>query len=144
MMQTRDTTHIHQCKHRWPKHAGPSICFELPSCGDWFSSLTANLYTITLSPMLTGHLMLRAAKCLCARTSRPLLLLVLCPHAWARNIKGQMGEKNSFPCASAFYRMWEGIHLFKIYKELFWDSFLTRQSVETTNSWDCSDGKSTR
>lgn len=128
MMQTRDTTHIHQYKHRWPKHARPSICFELPSCWDWSSSLTVNLYTIILSPVLTKHLMLWVAKCLCARTARPLLLLVLCPHVCTRNIKGQMGEKNSFPWASALqmepgsYGMFEGIYLLEIYKELFWSS----------------------
>ena len=97
MMQTRDATHIHLCKHRWPKHAGPSICFKLPSCSVRSSSLTVNLYTIISSPVLTRHLMLWVAKCLWARTARPLLLLVLCPHACTSNIKGQMGEKNSFP-----------------------------------------------
>ena len=90
-------THIHLCKHRWPKHAGPSICLKLPSCSIRSSSLTVNLYTIISSPVLTRHLMLWVAKCLWARTARPLLLLVLCPHACASNIKGQMGEKNYFP-----------------------------------------------
>lgn len=100
MLQTRETTHIHR-KHRWPRHARPSICFELPPCWDWSSSLTVNLYTIILSPILTRHLMLWVAKCLCARTLFPLLLLVLCPHVWAKNIKGQMGE-NKFPLVISF------------------------------------------
>ena len=90
-------THIHLCKHRWPKHAGPPICLKLPSRSIRSSSLTVNLYTIISSPVLTRHLMLWVAKCLWARTARPLLLLVLCPHACASNIKGQMGEKNCFP-----------------------------------------------
>lgn len=99
-IQTRDTTHIHQRKHRWPTHARPSICSELSSCWDWSSSLMVNLYAIIPAPLLTRHLVLWVAKCLCARTSRPLLLLVLYPHAWAKNIKGQMGEKNSCLWAS--------------------------------------------
>lgn len=128
MIQTSDTTHIHQRKHRWPTHARPSICFQLPSCWDWSSSLMVNLYAIISAPVLTRHLMLWVAKCLRARTSRPLLLLVPYPHAWAKNIKGQMGEKNSFLWASALQTepgscgMCEEICLFKIHKEPFWDS----------------------
>lgn len=100
VLQARDTTHIHQCKHRWPKHARPSICLELPSCWDWSSFLTVNLYTIILSPILTRHLMLWVAKCLCARTLSPLLLLVLCPHVWAKNLKAKW-VRTSFPGLSA-------------------------------------------
>lgn len=101
MLQTRETTHIHLYKHWWPRHARPSICFELKSCWDWPSNLTVNLYTITLSPILTRHLTLWVAKCSCARTLFPVLLLVLWPHAWAKNITGRMGE-NKFPLVISF------------------------------------------
>lgn len=113
-MRTREVTHIHQNKHGWPLRARSSICSELPSCWAWLGSLTVNLYTIILSPALTRHLLLWRAKCLCARTPRPLLSLEFCLHAWARNIKGHMGEKKSSPWASAlltepgFCQTWRG------------------------------------
>lgn len=119
MLQTRETTHIHQCEHGWPKHARPSICLELPFCWDRSSSLTVNLYTTILSAILTSHLTLWVAKRLCARTLFPLLLLVLCPHAWAKNIKGRW-VRTSFPCLSVLqtqsgsYGMCEGLYRFKI------------------------------
>lgn len=140
MMRTREVTHIHQNKHRWPLSARPSICSVLRSCWAWLSSLTVNLYTIILSPALTRHLLLWRAKCLCPRTSRPLLSLEFCLHAWARNIKGHMGEKKRFPRASAFLtesgfcQTWRGIYLFKIYKELFSDSNSYHQTVGTNSS----------
>lgn len=149
-MRTREVTHIHQNKHGWPLRARPSFCSELPSCWAWLGSLTVNLYTIILSPALTRHLLLWRAKCLCARTPRPLLSLEFCLHAWARNIKGHMGEKKSSPWASAlltepgFCQTWRGIYLFKIFKELFSDFNSYHQTVGTNSSTKRSNEKSAR
>ena len=150
MMPTRGTAHIHQCKYRWPKHARPSICFQLPSCWDRASSLTANLYTIILSPVLTRHFTLLVAECLWARTSLPLLPLVLCPHAGAGDRKGQMG-KNKFPLVPSFtntgcflWNMWRYLTFLKIGETVLRVFFLTRWSMETTNSWEGSNGDNAR
>lgn len=116
MMQTRRITHIHQCKHKWPKHSSLSAMSCHPA--ESGPALIVNLYTVISSPLLTRHLMLWVAKCLCARTPCPLLLLVLNFYAWARNMKGQMGEKKMFPWASTLkmfsgsYLLYEVIYLF--------------------------------